>query len=152
MFKLNTKSDADSLLYLLSHLECDGHTVHMLTQWHLPPPLTSTMKLSLFTHVNSKPLSLATRLHQCHTNCFHYINNGWTFLDRPILYICMCVCIYTFLCICQRCCFFHPVVCYFLFPLLSWFNKSLLGSCIKHLRHNVFRALSAISQIIAPIS
>ena len=43
MFKLNTKSDADSLLYSISHFECDGHTVHMLTQWHLLPPLTRTV-------------------------------------------------------------------------------------------------------------
>ena len=33
MFKVNTKFDADSSLYLLSHFECDGHTVHMLPQW-----------------------------------------------------------------------------------------------------------------------
>ena len=78
MFKLNAKSDADSLLYSLSHFECDGHTVHMLTQQCLPPPLTSTMKLSLFTHTNSSPLSLAARLHQCHSNYSHYLNNGWT--------------------------------------------------------------------------
>ena len=52
MFKLNAKFDADSLLYSLSHFECDGHTVHILTQWHLPPPLTSTVKLSLFTHMH----------------------------------------------------------------------------------------------------
>ena len=71
MFKLSTKFDANSLLYLLSHFECNGHTIHMLTQWHLPPPLTSTVKLSLFTHVHSSPLSLAARLHQCHTNCSH---------------------------------------------------------------------------------
>ena len=32
IFKLNTKSNADSLLYLLSYFEYDGHTVHMLTQ------------------------------------------------------------------------------------------------------------------------
>ena len=31
MFKLNAKSDTDSLLYLLSHCECDGHTVHSCT-------------------------------------------------------------------------------------------------------------------------
>ena len=37
--KLNTKFDADSLLYLLCHFECYDHTVHMLTQWRpLPPP------------------------------------------------------------------------------------------------------------------
>ena len=39
MFKLNAKFDADSLLYSLSHFECDGHTIHMLTQLHLPTPL-----------------------------------------------------------------------------------------------------------------
>ena len=46
MFKLNTKYDAGSLLCSLSHLECDGHTVHMLSQWHLLPSLTTTVKLS----------------------------------------------------------------------------------------------------------
>ena len=39
MFKLNAKFDTDSLLYSLSHFECDGHTIHMLTQLHLPTPL-----------------------------------------------------------------------------------------------------------------
>ena len=34
MLKLNAKFDADSLLYLLSHFECDGHTVDVLT--HCP--------------------------------------------------------------------------------------------------------------------
>ena len=29
------------------------------------------------------PLSLAARLHRCHTNHSPYINNGWTFQDRP---------------------------------------------------------------------
>ena len=71
---LNAKFDAGSLLYLLSHFECDGHTVHMLTQWRLPPPLTSTVKSSWFTHVHSSLLSLAASFHRCHTNI-----NGWTF-------------------------------------------------------------------------
>ena len=62
MFKLNTKFDADSCLYLFSHFEWDGHTVHMLTQWHQMPPLTSTVKLSLFMHVHSSPRSLAATL------------------------------------------------------------------------------------------
>ena len=53
MLKLSAKFDADLLLYLLSHFECNGHTVHMLTQQHLPPPLTSTVRSSLFTHVHS---------------------------------------------------------------------------------------------------
>ena len=58
--------------------ECTSHTVHMLTQWHLPPLLISTVKLSLFMHVHSSQLYLAARLHRCHENHFH-INNGWTF-------------------------------------------------------------------------
>ena len=77
--KCNTKSDVDLLLYLLRHFECDGHTVHMLTQQCLPPSLTGTVKLSLFTRVHSSPLSLAARLHRCRTNRPCYINSGWTF-------------------------------------------------------------------------
>ena len=83
-FKLKAKFDADSLLYLLSHFECDSHTAHMLTEWRLPPPLTSTVKSSLFTHVHSSPLSLAARLHQCRTNHSCYINNGWTFSGHTL--------------------------------------------------------------------
>ena len=79
MFKLNTKFDASSLPYSLSHFECDDHTVHMLTQWRLLPPLTSTVKSSLFMHVHSSLLSLSASLHWCCTNCPRCINNGWTF-------------------------------------------------------------------------
>ena len=78
MFKLNAKLDADLLLYSLSHFECNGLTVHMIIQWHLLPPLTSTVKSSLFTHVYSNLLSLAARLHQCCANHSRYINNDWT--------------------------------------------------------------------------
>ena len=84
MFKLNAKFDAYSLLYLLSHFECDGHTVHMLTQWRLPPPRSITMKLSLFMHVHSSLLSLAASLHECHANHSHYITNGWTFPGQSL--------------------------------------------------------------------
>ena len=62
MVKPNTKFDADLLPYLLSHFEWDSPRVHRLTQWCLPPPLTSTVKSSLFMHVHSSPLSLAARL------------------------------------------------------------------------------------------
>ena len=86
MFKLNTKSDADSWLHLLSQVECNGHTVHMLTQWHLLPPLTGTVKSSLFTHAHSSLLSLAAKLHPCRTNYSHYVNNGWT--DRICVLSC----------------------------------------------------------------
>ena len=79
MFKHKAIFDADSLLYSLSHFECEGHTVHMLTQWHLPPPRTSTVKSSLFMHTHPSPLSLATRLHWCCANPSGYINSGWTF-------------------------------------------------------------------------
>ena len=56
--------DADLLLFPLSHFECDSHSGYMLTQWHLPPPPTSTVKSSLFMHMHSRPLSLASTLHQ----------------------------------------------------------------------------------------
>ena len=79
MFKLNIKFDTDSLLYWPRHVECDGHTVPMLTQQRLLPPLTSTVKSSLFTHSHSSPSSLAARLHECFESHPHYINNGWTF-------------------------------------------------------------------------
>ena len=68
MFKLNAKFDANSLLYLLSHFECHGHTVHMLTQWGLLPPLTSTVKSLLFMHMHSSPWLPG------------YINVTWTIL------------------------------------------------------------------------
>ena len=87
-FKLNAKFDADLLLYLLIHFECDGHTVHKLNQWRLSPPLTSTVKWSLFTHAHSSPLSLAAKLHGCHTNLSHYVNNGWTFSQQTLSHIC----------------------------------------------------------------
>ena len=86
MLKLNAKSDADSLLYSLSHFECNNNTVHMLTQQHPQPPLTSTVKSSLFTRVCSSPLSLAARLCQCHTDCSCCINNGWAISGQTSSY------------------------------------------------------------------
>ena len=64
---------------LLAHFECDTHIGHMLTGHNLPPPLTSTVKSSLFMHAYSSPLSLAARLHGCCTRCSGYVSNGWTF-------------------------------------------------------------------------
>ena len=60
MFKLNAKFDADSLPYSLSHFECGMATQYtcLLTGIYCSP-LTSTVKSSLFTHVHSRPLSLA---------------------------------------------------------------------------------------------
>ena len=55
------------------------------------PHWLSTVKSSFFTHVHSTPLSLAARLHWCHTNPCHYINNGWTF-SRKTSYISQKLC------------------------------------------------------------
>ena len=82
VFKLNATFGANLLLYLLSHFECDGHTAYRLPQWCLLPPLTSTVKSSLFTHVHSSPLSLAARLHWCPINCSCHINNGWALFGQ----------------------------------------------------------------------
>ena len=38
MFKLDRKYNAYLLFNSLSHFVCDGHRVHMLTQWHLLHP------------------------------------------------------------------------------------------------------------------
>ena len=84
IFELNVRFDADLLLYSLSHFECHSCTVYMLPQRHLLPPLTSTVKSSLFTHAHSSPLSWAAKLHQCCANHSHYINNGCTFPDKKI--------------------------------------------------------------------
>ena len=82
MSKLNVKLDADLLLYLLSHFECDSHTVHMLTQQCSLLPLTSRVKLSLLTHIYSSPHSLAASLHWYRAHRSHYINSGWTFSEQ----------------------------------------------------------------------
>ena len=91
MSKLNAKFDADLLLYFLSNFECDSHTVHTLTQWCLLPTLTSTVKSSVFTHVHSRPLSLAAQLYPCRSNRTHYTDSAWTFSNRPHIFICVYV-------------------------------------------------------------
>ena len=49
-FKLNAKFDANLLLYSLSQFKCNSHTVHLLTQWCLLPPLTSPNDGELIVH------------------------------------------------------------------------------------------------------
>ena len=69
------------------------------THAHSMAPLTSTVKSSLLTHVNSCPLSLAARLHQCHTNHSSYINYGWTFSGQTLYsQIYRYICTYAFKC------------------------------------------------------
>ena len=87
MFKLNAKLDAALLLYLLSHFECSSHKIYMLTQHCLLSTLSSAVKSSMFTHVHSSPLSLAARLHWCHTNHSCYINNGCLLPNRPHIFL-----------------------------------------------------------------
>ena len=71
-----------------------GNSNNPLTQQRLLPPLTSTVKLSLFMHVHSSPFSLAAKLHQSRANHSPYINNGWTFSRQTsmiryfILFLC----------------------------------------------------------------
>ena len=87
----NTKSDADSLLWSLSHFECTSHTVHMLTQRCLPPPLTSTVKSSLFTHAHSSPLTwLPGYINVAHTVLVLLIKAG-LFSDKSHTYINVCM-------------------------------------------------------------
>ena len=90
MFKLNAKFDADSLLYSLSHFECNGHTVHMLTQWHLPPPMTSTVKSSLFIHACSSSLTLVVSYFDVTQIVLIILTMARLFPDRPHIYPFMC--------------------------------------------------------------
>ena len=61
-----------------------GHTVHMLTQQHLLPSLTSTVK-SLFTRAHSSPLSLAARLHHVMQTVPVILTMAGRFPDRPCM-------------------------------------------------------------------
>ena len=65
----------------------------MLTQQCLPPPLTSSVKSSLFTHSCSSPLSLVARLHRCGANHSYFVNNDWTF-SRQTTYTYTCIYLY----------------------------------------------------------
>ena len=113
MFKLNAKCDAYSLLYWLSHFECNSHTVHIVAQWRLRPPLTGIVMSSLFMHAHSSPLSLAAWLHQCCANHSPNINNGWSF-SRQIMYIHIyileylySICVYVCMYVCMYVCILH---------------------------------------------
>ena len=107
--RMVSAEECSSLMQNVMQIRCSTHSVilnAMATQYtHLMAllsPLSSTVKLSLFTHEHSSPLSLAVRLHQCHANLSLFINNGWTFSGQTsfiyiyvqyICAICLCVCI-----------------------------------------------------------
>ena len=83
---MNTKFDADSLLYsLILNVTATQYTCSFNSACH-PHRLVQWSESSLFTQAHSSPPSLIARLHRCHPNHFHYINNGWTF-SRQTLYI-----------------------------------------------------------------
>ena len=67
-------------------LKCDGYTVHMLTQWCLPPPLISMVK-SIIVHARaSQSTPLGCQVTWCCTNCSRYINNAWSFSGHTLMY------------------------------------------------------------------
>ena len=69
------KFDADLLLCWLSHFKCDSHTVHMLTQWCLLPPLTSKVIIAHACIFQST--LLGCQVIWCHAN--HSLYFDWTF-------------------------------------------------------------------------
>ena len=86
MFKLNAKSDADVLLYSLSHFEVMAtQYTHSLNGMYCPHWLVHWSCYLSCAH--SSPLSLAARLHWRHPNHSHYINNGWIFPGQTLFYI-----------------------------------------------------------------
>ena len=80
MFKLNAKFDADSLLCSLGHFECDSHTVHMLTQWHLPLAQWSCHCSCMRIPVHSSWLPGYTDVSQ---TVLVILATAGLFLDRP---------------------------------------------------------------------
>ena len=90
MFKLKAKSDADSFLYSHSHLECNGHTVHAPST-HLPPPLTSTVKLSLFMYVHSIHSPWLPGYIDAAQAILIILTVAGLFPDRPCVCVCVCV-------------------------------------------------------------
>ena len=85
MFKLSAEFDADSLLCSLSHFKCDGHTVHMLTQQHLPPPLTYSEVVIVRMHSSHSPW-LPGDMDITQTVLVMLTMAG-LFVDRPCIYI-----------------------------------------------------------------
>ena len=83
---ISSVEECSSFMQNLMYIHCSIHSVisnAMATQYtcslndvYSPHWL---VKSSLFTHEHSSPLFLTARLHLCHANHSHYINNGWTF-------------------------------------------------------------------------
>ena len=95
IIRLISAEECSSLTQNLMYIRCSTCSVilntmtiqYILPQRHLLPTLTSTVKLSLFTHAHSSPFSLAARLHHCCANCSCYTKNGWTLSRQTAAYI-----------------------------------------------------------------
>ena len=95
IIQIVSMEEGSSLMQNLLQIHCSTYLVilnAMATQYTCSlsgvyqPQWLITVKSSLFTHSHSSPLSLAVRLHQCHTNCSHYINNGRNFSGQTLCY------------------------------------------------------------------
>ena len=82
MFQLNEKFAADLLLYLLSHFECDGHIVHMLTQQRLLPPRTKYSEIVIVHTCAFQSTLLGCRVTSilCKLFLLHY--SDWIFYGQ----------------------------------------------------------------------
>ena len=85
MFKLNAKFDVDSLLYLVILNTTDMQYTCSLNS--ATPPMTSTVKSSLFTHAHSTPLSLVPGNIDVAQTVLVILTMAGIFLDRPHVYL-----------------------------------------------------------------
>ena len=82
MFKFNAEFYADSSLYSLSHFECEGHTVHMLTESHLQPPC---WLVQWSRHCSCMCIPSTHHRYQVTTFFIIFIIMTGLFLDRPCI-------------------------------------------------------------------
>ena len=78
------------------NFECGGHTIHTLIQQHLLPPLTSTVKSSLFMHVHSSPLFLPDSYIDAMQTILIILTTVGLFPDRPHVSIYLTSSVYFF--------------------------------------------------------
>ena len=85
MFQLNAKFNADSLLFYLLILNAMATQCTCLLNSIYCPHWLVQCSRSFFTHAHPGPLSLAARLHRCHTNHSLTLTMARLFLDRPCI-------------------------------------------------------------------
>ena len=82
MFKLNAKFDADLLLYLLSHFECNGHTIHSKPPTAPPTPASTVSHHCSYMHIPVHSPWLPGYIDVTQTILLILIMDGF-FPDRP---------------------------------------------------------------------